>query len=508
MISLQLLLRSHRMTKKVKKEQKAQTVYYAAVDLGSNSFHMVIARYLDGQLDIIDRVKEMVQIARGVKIDGYLTMEAQTRALDCLKRFGERIKDIPRSQIRAVGTKTLRTANKSKAFLKEAEKALGAPIQIISGYEEARLVYAGLSHTVLNDHNHRLVVDIGGGSTEFIIGQDYEPLKLESLSLGCVTFTERFIKKKASKAAMKNVYQAACSEIEVIRKDYLKTGWVIAYGTSGTMKAISDLVLDKDGGAVIRRESLNWLAEELHKRKSVLDSQDELRKSVLPAGIAILQAIFDQLDINTMHVADAALKEGLLYDTIGRLSDKDVRDATVMRLQQKYNIYQEHADRVAATAISLWKQIEGPALPGVSRSKILRWAAQLHEIGLSISHSSHQNHGYYILRYSDIAGFGRYEQYILANLVRSHRKSLSEDRFEDMDEVALAAFIPILVCLRLAVLLHRRRDELKVEPRLSFSGLIFTVSFPARWLRKHPLTKASLEQEREYFGKIGIGLDF
>jgi exopolyphosphatase/guanosine-5'-triphosphate,3'-diphosphate pyrophosphatase len=491
-----------------KQDNKTDSIYYAAVDLGSNSFHMVIARYLEGQLDIIDRVKEMVQIARGIDDNGHLSMEAQKRALDCLKRFGERIKDIPSSQIRAVGTKTLRSANKSKAFVKEAEKALGASIQIISGYEEARLVYTGLANTVLNDHNHRLVVDIGGGSTEFIIGQDYDPHKLESLSLGCVTFTERYLKKKLTRAGMNRVYQAACSEIEVIRKDYKKTGWVMAYGTSGTIKAISSLVQERDGGAIIRKESLDWLAEEMHKQKSVLDSQDELRKSVLPAGIAILQAIFDQLEISTMHVADAALKEGLLYDTLGRLADKDVRKASVLRLQQKYNIYQEHADRVARAATNLWKQIEGPALPGVSRTKILRWAAQLHEIGLSISHSSHQNHGYYILRYSDIAGFGRYEQYILANLVRSHRKSLSEDRFEDMDNVALAAFIPLLVCLRLAVLIHRGREPVEVEPQLSFSGLIFTVSFPAKWLKKHPLTKASLELEREYFGKIGIGLDF
>lgn len=461
-------------------------------------------------MEIIDREKEMVQIARGVKKDGILSLQAQERALDCLGRFAERLRDIPGTQIRAVGTKTLRSASKSRAFLREAEQALGASIQIISGYEEARLVYTGLSHSVLNDHNHRLVVDIGGGSTEFIIGQDYDPLVMESLSLGCVTFTERFASKsgKVTKGLMKRAYLEACTEIEMIRSNYLQTGWAMAYGTSGTVRAIADLTQERDGGAVIKRDSLRWLEQEVLNNKATLDSVPALRKSVLPAGIAILQAIFDQLKIETMHVADAALKEGLLYDTIGRLTDHDTRRRSVRKLQEKYQVDINHGDRVANMALSLWKQIDGPNLPGVSRSKIVKWAAQLHEIGMSISHSSHHNHGYFILRYSDIAGFGRYEQYILANLVRSHRKSLSHDKFEDMDEAALAAFIPLLICLRLAVLLHRRREELEVEPKLSYKGHTFRLKFPRRWLGEHPLTCAGLEQEKEYYDNIGVGLEF
>lgn len=487
-----------------------ESQYFAAVDLGSNSFHMLIARIQDGQVDIVDRVKEMVQIARGVKRNGHLSVESQTRALECLSRFAERIRDIPKEQIRAVATKTLRSASKIRPFLKAAEKTLGVPIQIISGFEEARLVYTGLSHAVINDHNQRLVVDIGGGSTEFIIGQDYDPISLESRSIGCVTYTESYIGKtsKLSKSAMKRAYMAACAEIVGIRKDYLKTGWNIAYGTSGTVRAIADLTAEKDGGAVITKSSLEWLVGEMVSNRSRLANVPELRRSVLPAGIAILQAIFDQLRLDTMHVGDAALKEGLLFDTIGRMSDHDSREQTVRNLQLQYKVDLDQAARVASTAQYFWSQVNGPILPGVSRTKVLNWAALLHEIGLSISHSSHHHHGYYILRYSDIAGFGRYEQYILANLVRSHRMSLYLEKFEDLDEATMTACVPILVCLRLAALLHRRREDIEALPKLSVKGAIYKLKFDKGWLRENPLTFASLQQEKEYYDNIGIGLIF
>lgn len=484
--------------------------YFVAVDLGSNSFHMVIARIQNGQMEIIDREKEMVQIARGVKKDGHLSLAAQTRALECLHRFSERLRDIPIEKIRAVGTKTLRSTSRSKSFLKKAEQALGVSIQIISGYEEARLVYSGLSHSVSNDHNKRLVIDIGGGSTEFIIGEGYEPLLMESLSMGCVSFTKRFENPsgKITRKFMDKVYLAACSEIEVLRKNYRKASWQIVFGTSGTVKAIADLTMAKDGGAVISKSSLDQLITELVKDKKLLNNVPELRRDVLPAGAAILKAIFDQLKLDSMHVGDAALKEGLLFDTIGRLSDKDTRDESIQKLQQQYNVDTDHAQRVAKTAIALWQQIRSPVLPGVSRNKIIRWAAELHEIGLSISHTSFHHHGYYILRHNDMAGFGRYEQYILANLVRSHRKGLYQQKFGDMDELAMTAFVPLLVCLRLAVLFHRRREDMDYLPKLTNTKLGYQLKFRRGWLKQNPLTLAGLEQEKEQYENIGVALEF
>lgn len=491
---------------------KLDSPYFAAVDLGSNSFHMLISRVQDGKVEIVDREKEMVQLARGIRKDGHLSVDAQKRALDCLKRFAERLRDIPSEQIRAVGTKSLRSAKRSKVFIQKAEKVLGTSIQIISGYEEARLVYVGLSHSILNDQNHRLVVDIGGGSTECIIGQDYDAIIMESLSMGCVTFTERYMKKNAkpTKGNLQKVYLAACAELEGISQMYMRMGWRIVYGTSGTARAIADLVVEKDGGAVISKASLNWLADEVVNNKSLLSSVPAPRSTVLPAGIAILKAVFDELKIEEMHVSDYALKEGLIYDTIGRLSDKDSRTQTVKKLQEQYKVDIDQAKRVADTAHNLWKQIEGPVLPGVSRSKVLRWAAQLHEIGLSISHSSHHHHGYYLLRYGDVAGFGRYEQYILANLVRSHRKGLYSEKFGDMDDKAIAAFIPLLVCLRLAVVLHRRREDISSNetPKLSLVDNTFKLKFQRGWLKKHPLTLASLEAERDQYDRIEVGLEF
>jgi exopolyphosphatase / guanosine-5'-triphosphate,3'-diphosphate pyrophosphatase len=485
---------------------KLASPYFAAVDLGSNSFHMVIARVQNERVEIIDREKAMIQLARGINTDGHLSVAAQKRALACLARFAERLRDIPKAQIRAVGTKTLRSAKQSKNFMRAAESVLGVPIQIISGYEEARLVYAGLAHSVSNDHNHRLVVDIGGGSTELIIGKDYDPLCLESLGMGCVTYTDQFFSKstRVTAAAFRKSYLAACAEMETIRKIYQKAGWKIAYGTSGTVRAIADLVQSRDGSAVITANSLDWLSAEVTANKSILANVPELRRTVLPAGISILKAVFDQLKLESIHIGDYALKEGLLYDSIGRFSDHDSRISTVRALQERYKIDVDQGERVAQTALHLWKNIDGPQLPGVSRTKVLAWAAQLHEIGMSISHSSHHHHGYYILRHSDLAGFGRYEQYILANLVRSQRKGLYERKFDETDEQTMDALVPLVICLRLAVLLHRRREGLDTQPKLEVQGREYRLKFSKHWLHKHPLTLAGLEQEQKYYDYLDI----
>ena len=483
--------------------------YFAAVDLGSNSFHMLVVRLSESKIEIVDREKEMVQIARGIQPDGTLSDEAIERAMSCLSRFSERLRDIPPEQVRAVGTKTLRSIKSAGSFLKQAEKKLGTNIQIISGYEEARLVYNGLANTVINEHDKRLVIDIGGGSTEFIIGKSYAPHLLESLPLGCVTFTNSYIRTSGgiTRAAMRKAYMAACNELEEIRNKYLTRGWKVAYGTSGTMRAIAELVSDTDGGAVITRASLFKLAEDTIKNNTLPDADvPKLRREVLPAGIAILQAIFDELNLDNIHVADATLKEGLIYDTIGRFSDHDIRVNTIEKLQKQYTIDEEQGARVSKLAKRFWRNISGPKMAGVSRTKILDWAAKLHEIGISISHSSYHRHGYYLLRYGDLAGFGRHEQYILANLVRHHRRKLSVKSFQDLDDEARNAFIPLLICLRLAALLHRRREDLEVEPELSCEDGIYRLKFDADFLTEFPLTQAGLEKEIQLLNNIGITL--
>ena len=483
--------------------------YFAAVDLGSNSFHMLIARCINDQVEVIDREKEMVQIARGMRPGKGLDADAKKRALECLARFAERLRDIPKDNIRVIGTKALRAAKSPGQFLRQASEVIGAPIQIISGYEEARLVYLGLANTIVDNRRKRLVIDIGGGSTEFVIGVDHYPKKLESLALGCVTFAERFalLDGDISPKAMKSCYLGACSELEAIRQKYLFYGWDISYGTSGTWKAIAELLREEDGGAVINRASLEKLYQKIVADKGVSSKQvNSLRRSVLPAGVAIARAIFDELKIDTLHVSDATLKDGALYDTLGRLSNRDKRVETVEQLQQQYQIDVEQAERVASMAIAFWKQITGPELPGISRTKILRWAALLHEIGLNISHNGHHHHGYYILRHSDLAGFGRYEQYILANLVRLQRRKMTKEKFADLDEMAIHALLPLVLCLRLSVVLHRRRENISTPPSIRMEDGHYQLLFEPGWLDEHPLTASMLQSESQRFAKIGIHL--
>lgn len=487
----------------------ADSPYFAAIDLGSNSFHMLIVRFDGQKLEIIDREKDMVQIARGLGEDGKLSEYSMSTALGCLMRFRERLRVIPEAHIRAVGTKTLRSAQNSGDFLKNAEKALGAPIQIISGYEEARLIYNGLFHSVAPDEKRRLIIDIGGASTELVVGQAQEPDILESLSLGCVTFSKRFklISGAITEKNMRRAYFDACARIEEVYKPILNSGWDIAFGTSGTVKAIAQLTKDKDGGPFIKAESLEQLIQDTIEHKGVNDTNlPQLRRDVLPAGMAILQAVLEQFNIDKIHVADATLKEGLIYDTIGRFSDHDARETTIQKMKRRYNVDEEQATRVSKMALFLWKQVNGPELPGISRTKILSWAAQMHEIGLSISHGSYHQHGHYLLHFSDLAGFTRYEQLILAKLVLFHRKKIDSKTLHALDEDAQNALKPMLLCLRIAAVLARRREDIRVRPKLNTKDGVYVMTVDTPWLKLNPLTHAGIKNEMSYFKRIDVDL--
>lgn len=483
--------------------------YFAAIDLGSNSFHMLVGRVVEGQLEVVDREKEMVQIARGLDENGNLDDEAKERALSCLHRFSERLRDIPAEQIRAVGTKTLRAAHNSRAFLREAESQLGQPIQIISGYEEARLVYTGLSHSVANDHIKRLVIDIGGGSTEFIIGEDDTPELLESLSLGCVTFTNNYFRSGIPfERSMRNAYMAACAEIELIRTQYVRKGWTLAYGTSGTIKAIGSILNEKS--LIIDKEGIHSLMASTIANGGIQDKAfSKLRREVLPAGIAILNAIFDQLDLDSIQVSTASLKDGLIFDTVGRFGQSDIRELTVNKLIQRYNVDADQAARVNDFALMFWSSIKNqlPNIAGVSRTKVLKWAAQLHEIGLNISHSSYHHHGHYLLQHSDLGGFGRYEQSIVASLVHMHRKKVKSEQMEHIHELARPAFLALLVCLRLAVHLNRRRETLDIAAKFELKDDQFLLEIDPEWLASNPLTYAGLKREQGQLANVGLNLE-
>ena len=491
--------------------------YFAAIDLGSNSFHMLIVKYNDGALEVVDRVKDMVQIARGLKRDNRLSPAAQGRALHCLSCFQERIREIPPRQIRAVGTKALRSAENSHEFIHKAEAALGHPIDIISGYEEARLVYLGVSHDISRDKGRPLIMDIGGGSTEFIIGDGIQPVLMESLSIGCVVYSDNhFTDSDGNPVAaiteqmIREAYYATCLELELISRRYRRHGWDIAVGSSGTMRAVAELMPTDTLAGVITREGLNQLVDTIKINGSLpkADNVSSERHSVLPAGIIILTAIFDQLHLDEIHVVNATLKEGLIYDTLGRFTAKDMRDQTVDKLIEQYQIDREQADRVATTLRSFVNSLEIPDIDGVNVRQILHWAALLHEIGLSISHSGYHKHGAYLIRHSDLAGFTRFEQELLALFVDNHRRKIRTEGLQIVDTDTMHSVAVLIACLRLAVLLHHRRDDDFELPRLQPRNETITLQFSPGWLDDHPLTQRNLVKEQRYLKRLNLQLVF
>lgn len=498
--------------------RSSDSPYFAAVDLGSNSFHMLIVKVTDDSIVIVDRVKEMVQIARGLQHHKALSDDAKARALHCLSIFQERIRDIPSHQIRVVGTKALRMASDANSFLREAEAALNHPIEIISGYEEARLVYLGASQDISPDKGKPLIIDIGGGSTEFVIGEGTEAKLLESLSIGCVTFSDRFLTDKNGEAIdnitpaiLNEIYYATSIELELILRRYRHEGWDIAVGSSGTMRAIAELMPSDVVSGVITREGLAGLKRCLIEDTPIdnITNISERRRSVLPAGILILSAIIDLLELDEIIVVDATLKEGLIYDTIGRLSAADMRDTTVEKLMDTYSIDRSQAERVdIALHHFLPALAQEPVLNGVNVKQLMHWAALLHEIGLTISHSGYHHHGYYLLSESDIAGFSRFEQELLALYVGCHRRKINTTRSSLLTAEDATAVATLLVFLRIAVLLNHRRENDIELPSLTINDHNIHLTFKDDWLDEHPLTYRNLLKEQRYLDAINVQLTF
>lgn len=486
----------------------------AAIDLGSNSFHMIVASLRQNDVVIVDRLREMVRLAGGLGPNRMLSVEAQQRALDCLQRFGQRLRDMPPGSVRAVGTNTLRVARNAEAFLRLAEQALGYPIEIISGIEEARLIYQGVAQSLATDGTRRLVMDIGGGSTEYIIGVDETPLQKESLHMGCVSMSQaHFGDGKITPKRFKRAVLAAQIELEPFERTFRAGAWNEAVGSSGTLRTVEKLLLaagwSKEG---ITSEGLGRLMDALlsagHVDKLSFDELSPDRKPILPGGVAIIYASFKSLGIQRMKVADGALREGLLYDLLGRIHREDVRARTVTALAVRYHVDSEHAARVAQTASRLWKQIAPAA--GLSREvgeQWLNWAAELHEIGLDIAHSQHHKHGAYIIENADLPGFSRQDQKLLAAIVRAHRRKFPNKMLKELVAPWNVAARPLALILRLSVLLHRSRHAEELPPvGIALTENRLDLRFPKGWLEDHPLTAADLEQEAEYLRAVDIVL--
>jgi exopolyphosphatase/guanosine-5'-triphosphate,3'-diphosphate pyrophosphatase len=487
----------------------------AAVDLGSNSFHMVVARYIHGQLTVIDRLRESVRLGSGLDEEGRLDRDVAARALACLERFGQRLREIHPDRLRVVGTNTLRRAHRKQAFLEKARAALGAPIEIVSGVEEARLIYSGVANTSPMGEGRRLVVDIGGGSTELIIGESLTPMRLASTELGCVTMSERFF--AGGRISGKRFLRArvmARGELEPIEQAYRKTGWQAAIGSSGTVKSVADAVRELDPAAQsITAEALEAVLDTTLKAEHVRDvpfkSLSEDRRMVFAGGLAILSEVFASLGIKKMDVSDGAMRDGLLYDLVGRMTHEDARDRTVRAMQGRYHVDTAQAERVEATALNFLEQVaDSWQLEDPVANQLLAWAARLHEIGLDVSHSRYHQHGAYLLENADMPGFPREEQRLLARLVGGHRRKLSLEGVDKLLPPWDRRVLHLIVLLRLAVLLHRGRGRAPL-PELTLIARgrnMLEARFPVRWLRDHPLTVADLSQEIDLLKAVDFRL--
>ncbi|HSN64397.1 MAG TPA: exopolyphosphatase [Azonexus sp.] len=480
----------------------------AAVDLGSNSFRLQVGRVVDDQIYTLDSLKESVRLASGLMADKRLDPASQARALEALRRFGERLGGLDKGAVRAVATNTLRVAKNADEFLPLAEEALGFPIEVIAGREEARLIYIGASHSLPTSAQKRLVVDIGGGSTEFIIGKRHDPLLMESLYMGCVSYTLRFFPdRKIDKKRLRDAQIAAAKEIELIAHDYRRMGWKEAIGSSGSARAIADILemnrLNPNGDSGISRTGLDRLCSMLLKAGSAealdIPGIKSDRLPVLPGGIAIMSAIFEELAIEHMSYADGALRLGVLYDLLGRFHHHDMRDSTVAQFIRRYQVEADQAERVEATALSALTQLtEGS--PSEADVQFLSWATRLHEIGISVAHNAYHKHGAYILTYADMPGFSKKDQARLAMLVLGHRGKL-----EKLGSVAAVdSAWRLIFCMRLAVLLHRTRDDRALPAwRATATASGFQLDLPAEWLQANPWTAAALGEEAAVWKQIG-----
>jgi exopolyphosphatase/guanosine-5'-triphosphate,3'-diphosphate pyrophosphatase len=490
----------------------------AAVDLGSNSFHMVVAQVDDqGALRVVDRLKERVRLAGGLDDSGALTPEAQERALSCLGRFGERLRELPRGAVRVVGTNTLRKARNSLPFLIRARLEIGHPIEIISGREEARLIYLGVS-SGFDREGRRLVVDIGGGSTELIVGDSREePLALDSLYMGCVSWSLRYFPDgRLTSGGFERAITAARLEVEGLERRYRALRWEYAVGSSGTINAIEKILVQR-GLSVegITAEGLRRLRERAlaaaHLDRLTLPGLSNTRRPVLPGGLAILLAVFEALDLQVMTATTSALREGVLHDLLGRLGDHDLRERTTDQVAERYTVDTDQATRVEATALDFFARAAGPwALDPTQHRALLSRAARLHELGMFVDHAGFHKHGAYILSRAHLPGFSSTDQRALAALVLGHRRALSRERLTDIHPAWGPEHMHLAVLLRLSARLHRSRSPHTLPPidLIIEGGDALSLQFPEGWLDDHPLTRADLETEAESLAAAGLRLRF
>lgn len=479
----------------------------AAVDLGSNSFRLEIGRYDHGHIQRVEYLKEMVRQGGGLDEERNLSDVAMQRGWDCLARFAERLKGFERSRVRAVATQTLREARNRDVFISKAQQILGFPIEVIPGLEEARLIYQGVTHMLPQSDERRLVVDIGGRSTELILGQGFTPKCMDSFRLGSVAWSGRYFPGNAfTDSAFRTAEIAAKAVLDEALDMFPRSQWDVAYGSSGTVRAVSEaMAANGRGSEAISRADLDWLLDRLLKAGSIdnlrMEGIKDDRKLVIGGGLSVLRAVFDLFDIEYMTIAEGALRQGALYDLIDRGSDEtDLRERTVVRLSQRFSVDTAQARRVGTVASALFTQIAEPNTLNERHSRKLNWAARLHELGVHISHDDSHHHGAYVLEHVDAPGFSMAELQRMSLLVLGQRGKLRKLEAWLHDEL----LVKQLVSLRLAVLLcHARRDPDYRAISLQFKPRHIKLVADVGWANAHPQSAWLIQEEAIAWQKAG-----
>jgi len=477
----------------------------AAVDLGSNSFRLEIGRAEGNHIEPLGYWKETVRLARGLGEDLRLSNKAIDTACECLARMNERLRGVRGEHVRAVGTQTLREARNVNDFLLEAQSALGHPIEVISGREEARLIFEGCMHALPPSPNRRLVVDIGGASTETIVGRGFAAQTAESFKIGCVNVTLQFFRNGAiDRGSFKRAVVACSAQLEEAIAHFSRSNWDEAYGSSGTVGSVVDILRAEGwGNGTVTAEGLLKLRQALLgfdeiKRIRLAGMKPE-RQDVIVGGVAVLTAVFETLGITEMRLGRGGLRVGVIYDLLGRRERRDLRDATVERLQARFGVDRAQAKQVAQMARQFHDALEPRA--DDEMGKRLAWAAALHEVGFAISHNDHHKHGAYLVQHGDLAGFSTTDQERIARLILSQRGNLKKVIDDLMDEARVAK----IVALRLAVILcHARREMQLPKWTLKTGKTWIEFGLGGDWLTRHPLTQHLLEEEAAQWGKVGI----
>lgn len=485
----------------------------AALDIGSNSFHLVVARIVAGDVQILHRVKERVRLAEGLDKDGILSQEAIQRGLSVLAVIAESLQGFKPDSVRIVATYTLRKAKNAKEFIKAARSILPYPIEVIPGSEEARLIYSGVAHTN-QDEGQRLVIDIGGGSTEFIIGKGYRPLALSSLQMGCVSYTKKFFKQGDLKPqAFAKAITSAQQELERIDSRYIRLGWTGIIGTSGTIKIIVALAQQIEGSSQDGKVTLKDLEQLIagcceagHCDNLRFEGMTEDRRPVFAAGLAILTAAFKSLHIDQLEYSPSALREGVIYEMENQLTHPDIRERSAESLATRYDVDIEHAKRVLSTTTLLHSSCKQKwDLKSKECSSMLGWAALLHEVGLQINSRGVQRHSAYILQNIELQGFNQEQQNLLSTLARFHRKKIRLADVPEFSQFDNKQVYRMIALLRLAVLFNiKRQDGIIPDLKIKCEGNQLALMFPKDWLSQKPIFTADLEQESEQLKVLGL----